>query len=279
MDFISHNIADLILFIGQQTRFFWENLTLLNFSFTQVFIDILLVSILFYYLFLILKGSRAVNILFGMILVAFVFAISKTLELAALNWILDKFLTIALVAIPVIFQQELRMALEKIGHTKFFLGQQNKEINLLINNIVQSCEQLAAEKLGGLIALENTVPLKEYIETGVALDAKVTKELLLNIFYPKSPMHDGAVILREDRIVAASCILPHTFKNYGQILGTRHKAALGLSEGTDAQIIVVSEEKGTISYAINGQLERNITPARLQNLLMQFYKPVKKKKQ
>lgn len=278
METISHWIAEIILFIGKQAQTFWENVTLLNFSFTQVFIDILLVSILFYYLFLLLKGSRAVNVLFGLIIVGFIFTISKALQLFALGWLLDRFLTLILVAIPVIFQQELRMALEKLGHTKFSLSQKVKAINLLISNIVEACETLAKEKSGALIVLENTVPLKEYVDTGIKLHAKVTKELILSIFLHHSPLHDGAVIIKDDEIVAASCVLPHSFKSYGQVLGTRHKAALGLSENTDAKIIVISEEKSTISFAEKGSMERNISPARLQVLLNDFLKPGRHKK-
>lgn len=275
MDVINQFLAKFILTIGQQTQTFFENLSLLNFSLPQVLLDILLVSILFYYGFLILKGSRAVNVLLGLVVVIFVFAFSKAFQLTTLNWILDKFFTIALVALPVIFQQELRMALEKIGHTKFSLSQKVKETNLLISNVVEACEFLVKQNHGALIVFENAISLKEYVETGVPLNAKLSKELLVSIFHPKSPLHDGAVIIQNGQIAAASCILPHSFKSYGQVLGTRHKAALGLSEATDARIIVVSEEKGATSFAQQGNLERNITPARLQILLTDFLKPGK----
>lgn len=278
MNFVSKWIADFIFSVGHQAQAFWENLTLLNYSFTQVTIDIILVSILFYYLFLLLKGSRAVNILFGLIIIGLVFILSKALQLVTLGWILDRFFTVVLVAIPVIFQQELRMALEKLGHTKFSYSQKTKEINLIVSNIVEACDQMAKEKVGALIVFENTIPLKEYVETGVPMQSKISKPLILSIFQPKSPLHDGAIIIKDEQIVAAACLLPHTYKNYGQILGTRHKAALGLSETTDAKIVVVSEEKGTISYVQKGELERNITSAHLQNILTELLKPKTKKK-
>lgn len=278
MEALSHWIADFIFFVGNQAQLFWENLTLLNSSFIQVFIDIALVAILFYYLFVILKGSRALNILLGLIIIGFVFYLSKILQLLTLGWILDKFLTIILIAIPVIFQQELRMALEKVGHTKFSLSQKVKELNLMVSNIVEACEYMAKNKVGALIVLQNTVPLKEYIDTGRTLNAKISKELLLSIFQTRSPLHDGAVIIENDQLVAASCVLPHSFKSYGQVLGTRHKAALGLSENTDAKIIVISEEKGTISFVANGSIEKDISPARLQIILADFLKPHKPKK-
>ena len=148
----------------------------------------------------------------------------------------------------------------------------------MISNIVEACEYMSKEKIGALIVLQNTVPLKEYIATGIPLHSTISKELILSIFMNRSPLHDGAIIIQDDSIVAASCVLPHSFKNYGQVFGTRHKAALGLAENTDAKIIVVSEEKGQISYAEHGHMERNINPARLQALLTEFLKPSHPKK-
>lgn len=273
MDIFSRWLADAVLFIGRQAQGFWENLILLNFSPGQVVIDILLVSILFYYIFVLLKGTRAVNILFGLIIVGFVFALSKALQLVTLGWLLDRFLTVILVAIPVIFQQELRMALERIGHTKIPTSQKERELTAMINNLVESCDYMGKQKIGALIVLENSVPLKEYVDTGIPLNSKLSKELILSIFMNRSPLHDGAVIIRDGLLAAASCVLPHSFKTYNQTLGTRHKAALGLSENTDAKIVVVSEEKGTISFAQNGHLEQNISLSRLQAMLTDFLKP------
>jgi len=273
MDIFSKWIADSVLFIGREAQGFWENLMLMNFSPAQVIIDILLVSVLFYYLFILLKGSRAVNILIGLVIIGFVFALSKAFQLVTLGWLLDKFFTVVLVAIPVIFQQELRMALERLGHTKIPLTQREKEMKEMLKDIVESCDYMGKQKIGALIVFENSVPLKEYIDTGIFLNAKISKELLLSIFMNRSPLHDGAVIIKDGVLVAASCILPHSFKTYHQSLGTRHKAALGLSENTDAKIIVVSEERGSISYAHNGHLEQGISLARLQMLLGDFLRP------
>jgi diadenylate cyclase len=273
MDIISKWLAEFVLFIGHQAQGFWENLTLLNFSPIQVIIDILLVSILFYYIFVLLKGSRAVNILIGLVIIGFVFALSKALQLVTLGWLLDRFLTVILVAIPVIFQQELRMALERLGHTKIPTSQKEKELTTMINNLVESCDYMSKQKIGALIVLENSVSLKEYIDTGIPLNAKISKELILSVFMNRSPLHDGAVIVKDGILVAASCVLPHSFKTYSQVSGTRHKAALGLSENSDAKVIVVSEEKGTISYAHNGHIEQNVSLPRLQILLTDFLKP------
>jgi len=274
MEFINETVADFIMFITQSAGAFYENVKLTQ-SWPQGIIDILLVSIVFYYIFLLLKGSRAIHILIGLSILAFIFLMSKALQLFATGWLLDRFLTLILVAIPVIFQQELRRGLEKLGQTRIFTGHEVKSADILISNLVEAGVMMSSKKIGALIVLKREVSLNEYAETGVPINGKVSKELLLTIFFPKSPMHDGAVIVDGDRVIAAGCILPHSYKQTDRTLGTRHKAAVGLAENTDAHIIVLSEEHGTISYAYNGKLERNIAPERLQQLLEAFYEPKK----
>ncbi|MFC1599571.1 diadenylate cyclase CdaA [Patescibacteria group bacterium] len=278
MEFINNTIAEFLLFITREAGAFWENLSLLQFSAPQVIIDILLVSIVFYYIFVLLKGSRAIHILIGLAILAFVFILSKALQLFATGWLLDRFLTIILVAIPIIFQQELRRGLEKLGQTRIFSSNEVKATDIQISNLVEASVDMAKHRIGSLIVLKKDVSLTEYAETGVPINGKLSKELLLNIFFPKSPLHDGAVILNGGTIEAAACVLPHSYKHVDRSLGTRHKAAIGLSENTDAHIIVVSEERGTISYAHNGRLVKDIEPERLQGLLEQFYIPKTKKK-
>ncbi|MFC1810431.1 diadenylate cyclase CdaA [Patescibacteria group bacterium] len=275
MDFLNQAIADFLLFISREAGTFWENLSLLQFSGPQVIIDILLVSIVFYYIFILIKGSRAIHILIGLAILAVVFIMSKAFALFATGWLLDRFLTLILVAIPVIFQQELRRGLEKLGQTRIFTGGDMKATDIQISNLVEASVYMAKHKVGSLIVLKKDVNLNEYAETGVPINGKISTELLLNIFFPKSPLHDGAIIIEGNTIVAAACVLPHSYKHADKSLGTRHKAAIGLSENTDAHIIVISEEKGTISYAYNGRLMRNITPERLQELLEKFYAPKK----
>ena len=185
------------------------------------------------------------------------------------------------------------MALERIGRPKISLSQKERELAGVINNLVESCEYMSKQKIGALIVLENTVPLKEYIDTGTLLNAKISKDLILSIFMNRSPLHDGAIIIKDDILVAASCILPHSSKTSqigwqtvsqtgsqtsSHTLGTRHKAAIGLSESTDAKIIVISEEKGTISFAQNGDLDQGIALNRLQLLLNDFFKPPRSNK-
>lgn len=273
MDFLNNAVADFILFISREIGAFWENLVLMQFSWPQVVIDILLVSIVFYYLFVLLRGSRAVHIIIGLAILAFIFILSNLLQLFATGWLLDRFLTLILVAIPVIFQQELRRGLEKLGQTRIFTNNDVSASSIQISNLVEASVIMAENKIGALIVLHKDVSLTEYAETGVQINGKISKELLLNIFFPKSPLHDGAVIIKGDKLIAAACVLPNSYKMDDHQLGTRHKAAIGLAENTDAHVIVVSEEKGTISYAHNGRLEKNITPERLQKFLEDFYKP------
>lgn len=277
MEIITRPIAEFIVFIGSQAQAFWANLTLLNFSYQQIIVDILLVSFFFYYIFSLLKRSRAFHILVGILIMSLIFLFSKILQLPTLGWLLDRILTIALVAIPVIFQQELRMGLERLGKTKFSLHNETRTLYRMIIHLVDASYTLAKSKKGALIVLQHAVPLKEYADTGIPLQAVISKELLLSIFNLQSPLHDGAVIIEKQRIVAAGCILPHSFKQSGTGLGTRHKAALGLSENTDASIIVVSEERGTVSFAHEGTLEKDISASRLQGLLSEVLKLPRKK--
>lgn len=277
MEIVSHWIAELIVFIGSQARVFWENVTLLNFSTTQILLDIIIVSVIFYFLFSILKGSRALHVLIGLAIIGGLFIVSRAFQLVALTWLLERFFTVILVAIPVLFQQEFRMALERLGHTKLFLQHKEQEIEQMTQEIVKACTKLASEKVGALIVLQQNITLKEYEDTGVSLQAKVSAVLIESIFHTTSPMHDGAIIIGNQRIRSASCILPHSYKNI-QGLGTRHKAALGLSETTDAAVIVVSEEKGTISFAKGGTLEKNIQPNTLHRLIIQTLQPPRPKK-
>lgn len=278
MDFISQFVTNFIILVGEQTKVFWDNLVLLNFSWQQITLDIVLVAVIFYFIFVLIKGSRAFHVLIGLIFIILLYFLSKMLQLVALGWLMDRFMTVVLVAIPIIFQKEIRMGLERLGNTKVFLTQKARKIDRMIINITDACEYMAKEKIGALIVLQKSIPLKEYVDTGILLNASVSKELILSIFQPKGPLHDGAVIIGNEKIQAASCILPHSFENTDSSMGTRHKAALGLSENSDAAVVVVSEERGAISYALNGSMERNISKGRLQTLLQEALQPSNKKK-
>lgn len=275
MNAISQAIAKSIFIITDATRNFWENINVSQYTAFQVVVDILLVAILFYWLIQLIRGSRATNIMLGLIVVAFVFALSRWLQLLALGWLLDRLLTVILVAIPIIFQQELRRGLEKLGRTKFFLAQEAKEIDFIRSEIISACFEMAKQRLGGILVFRGEVSLKEYIDTGVLLSARISKELLLAIFSKESPLHDGAVIIDQNRLIAAGAVLPHSFKEYGHRFGTRHKAALGLSESTDAKVMVISEQRGTVSYVFEGRIEEDISPERSQLILTEIFTPKK----
>ena len=278
MDLISKSIAGWIAHIATVAGEFWQNLVYADLSLWQVILDIGIVSLVIYLLFSMLKGSRSISILLGLIIMSLFFLVSKALNLLTVGWILDRFFTIFLVSIPIIFQQELRMALERLGNTPFLAGEKNVTLDAMIAEIIESCNFLAQKKEGALIVLRHGIPLKEYIETGTKMDALVSRELLISIFHGKGPLHDGAVIIENNRITAAACILPTSFDNKEKSYGTRDKAAIGLTDHTDASVIVISEERGTISFAKNGRLERDIDAARLQQLLKIVLEPKTRRK-
>jgi diadenylate cyclase len=278
METLSRWTADLILLVGHQARTLWENLTILNFSWQQVALDIVLVAVLLYFLLVLIRGTRAVHILTGLIVIALIYWLSRAMQLVTLGWLMDKFLTVILVAIPVIFQQEMRMALERLGHTNLFVKQKERQLDRMISFITDACATMARAKTGALVVIQNSVPLKEYVDTGIALDAEITSELLLSIFNHDSPLHDGAVIIRNGRLAAAACLLPHTSVTDGPLMGTRHKAGLGLSEATDAAVIILSEERGTISFAHHGEMAKNIPIENLKARLDAILNPARHRK-
>lgn len=241
-------------------------------------LDILLVAYLIYRLFLLIKDTRAVQLIKGLVILLAAAAISRWLGLYTITWILDNIRTVVLVAIPVVFQPELRRALEQIGRGRFFvrsvanLGEE--EVRHLVEQIVKAVTALARTKTGALIIIERKTGLKDYIETGIKIDGMVSSEVLSNVFVPNTPLHDGATIIRGDRLVAAGCFLPLTENyNLNKNLGTRHRAALGISEISDALAIIVSEETGVISFAAEGKLTRFLDDKSLTERLNQLIVP------
>ncbi len=238
-------------------------------------IDILLVTLIFYGLFRLMQGTQAVQLLRGVIIVVLLtILITNVLQLAAFSWLIRNSLSALLVAIPVIFQPELRRALERVGRAGFSMNRQESTSDRMIEEISQACQRLAERRHGALIVLERETGLQEYIDTGTRMGGKVSVNLLLTIFFPNTALHDGAVIIREDEIVAAGCVLPLA----GDImpdrqLGLRHRAALGVTEETDSVSIVVSEETGIISIAHNARMIRRLDVKRLEKILKAFYKP------
>lgn len=242
-----------------------------NFDWRSI-IDIAVVAVIFYQLLMLIKGTRAVQLLKGLLVLLVVSIAAKQLGLNTLTWMLDKLWTMLLVALPVVFQPELRRALERLGRGKFISMHPTtagpEELKKLIEELVRSTQVLAQSRIGALIVIEKNTGIQEFVETGVKIDGVVSSEFLVNIFIPRSPLHDGAVIIRGDRVAAAGCFLPLTQDTGLQKdLGTRHRAALGLSEVSDALVIVVSEETGVISVAQNGKLARFLDEKSLRDLL------------
>ncbi len=242
---------------------------LFQISLTVDILDIILVAFLFYRLFLLIKGTRATQMFIGLFLLIIVSFFAQWLNLNALNWILSSLKTVWVIAFVILFQPELRKALTQLGHNRiigFFI---KVEESGTVPEIVKSCHQLSQKGLGAIIVIEQDVGLRNYIETGTPLDARVTAELLGTIFTPPGPLHDGAVVIEKNRIVAAGCILPLSQNpRLGKSLGTRHRAGLGLSEESDAIVIIVSEETRMISLAIGGKLKRKLDINTLRNDLI-----------
>lgn len=243
------------------------------FHISDVF-DILIVAVCVYLFMRAIRGTRAVHLVRGIIIAACIYALSVVFRLDTLNYILNGVVQVAIFAVIVIFQPELRKLLEQLGRLKFlhFLGfvfdSEGENTEEMVENIASAAADMSQTRTGALIVIERGTRLGEYMNSGTALDANVTKELLTNIFVPNTPLHDGAVIIRDNKIITAGCVLPLTANpNLSSELGTRHRAALGLSEASDAVIVVVSEETGKISIAMNGSLTRNLNESSLTKAL------------
>jgi len=247
------------------------------FSIWRPTLEILFIWALLYYLIRFFQGTRAMHVLMGLIFLAIIFNIAKFLELNSINWVLTKLFAAGVVAFLIIFQPELRRALARIGQNTFFgtFLQQGGTID----ELVQACEHLSRNRIGGIIAIERDVGLKNYIESGIELDAKVTAELLITIFSPNTPTHDGGIIIQSDRIASCGSLFPLSQNTaLARSLGTRHRAAIGLTEETDAVSVVVSEETGAISVAIYGKLTRDLDGEGLRRVLLSLFKASKKSK-
>jgi diadenylate cyclase len=244
-------------------------------SFLDV-VDILIVAIVLYKCYLLIKNTRAVALLKGLVMLLFATLVSKWLGLNVINWLLQKTMTMVMVALPIVFQPELRRALEQLGRGRVFIQNHflnEEETGVLLAEIQQAVEVLAKNKTGALLVFEKETGLSDYMETGVKLEGLVSSELLINIFVPNTPLHDGAVIIRGNRVMAAGCILPLTEeRSLAKELGTRHRAAMGLSEQADCLVVVVSEETGAVSAASGGILTRYVDEQTLQKLLQKVYK-------
>ena len=237
-------------------------------------LDILVVTLFLYNLYVLIKKTSATALLKGLLLLGLFTLLAGWLQLHAVSWIMAQLMTMILVALPVVFQPELRRALEQIGRGKFYVSSPimtEKEWTNVIDNVVDAAVEMGKKKIGALLVFERTVGLDDYIDTGIRIEGLVSEELLGNIFIVNTPLHDGAVIIRENRIMAAGCLLPLTRdRSLSSELGTRHRAAIGISEQADCVVLVVSEETGTISYTYGGHIYRHMDAETLRNRLRGF---------
>ncbi len=247
-------------------------------------LDIALVAGIFFGLLYSLRDTQAMSLLRGMIFLFVLLALLTSLvALPAFSWLVSSALPALLLSIPVIFAPEIRRALERIGRAGAFVPPASRvssaKTELAIQAIVNAAARLSARQHGALIVIQRVEGLENFVETGVRMEARVTPELLLQTFYPNTPLHDGAAIIADGRLVAAACVMPLSSsgilnRSPERQMGLRHRAALGISEATDAVAVVVSEETGSISIAHSGRMIRRIDPERLENILLAFYRPL-----
>nr|NIS39978.1 TIGR00159 family protein [Desulfuromonadales bacterium] len=231
-------------------------------------LDIAIVAFIIYRIFLLIKGTRAVQMLLGLAVILGVYVVSQVVGLFTLHWFLDNFLSSIILVVVVIFQSDIRRALMHVGRNPFFAGLSTQEELEIIDEIVQSCVSLANKRVGALLVIERETGLKDLLEVGTRLDARISSDLITAIFLPYSPIHDGAVIIQQGRIQQAGCFLPLSPNpDISKALGTRHRAAIGLTELVDAVAIVVSEETGKISVVVGGRITRDLDSTGLKKVL------------
>ena len=241
-------------------------------------VDIVLVTFIFYKAIILIRGTRAEQLVKGVAMLLIVTVLSRQLGFVTFNWVLESVMTIGLIAIPIVFQPELRRGLESLGRGKIFTRSSylygEKDFEPMLDELIKAIQVLVKKKLGALIVLERETGLNEFIETGISIDGHISAELMINIFLSRSPLHDGAAIIRGNRLVAAGCYLPLTENpNLSKELGTRHRAALGVSELSDAVALIVSEETGVVSLTSNGKLTRYLDEKTLKQMLINLCKP------
>ncbi len=233
-------------------------------------IDIVLIAFVIYRIIDLIRGTRAVQMLIGLAVVFLTYLSSQYFEFYTLNWILDNFLSSILLVIVVIFQDDIRRALTQVG-TRPFFGGERRIYQEELEEIVRAAVSLAGRRIGALMVLQREVGLNQYVEGGTQLDARVSRELITSIFVPASPIHDGALIVHHGRIIAAGCFLPLTANPHvSKTLGTRHRAAIGLTEETDALVVVISEEEGAISMVREGRITRGVDAGTLRSTLQKL---------
>jgi len=235
-------------------------------------VDIALVYYLVYRILLIIKGTRAFQMLIGIGIIVLALVASRALEFYTLDWLFHSFWSQIVLAVVILFQPEIRRALAQVGERHLFRSLSPVESSKFVEESVKAAVSMANKRIGALIVLERDTDLSTIVEMGTELDAKITKEILVSIFLPYSPIHDGAAIIRGGRIIAAGCFLPLTLSsNLSKALGTRHRAAVGLTEESDAVVVVVSEETGEISVVQHGSIAHNVDTQTLRNMLSELF--------
>ena len=235
-------------------------------------LDIGIIAFVLYRLIHMIRGTRAMQMIIGLVVILLAYVSSQMFGLFTLNWVLDNFLGSIILVIIVIFQSDIRRALTQFGTAPLFGGADRIERGKVLVEITKAVVSLAARRIGGLIVLEREVGLNEYIEVGTRLDARVTRELLESVFIPHSPMHDGALVIQKGRVAAARCFLPLSVDpNLSQAFGTRHRAAVGLTEETDAVAVVISEERGKISLVVGGKVTQDLEGPQLRSSLQRLF--------
>ena len=248
------------------------------------FVDIIVVAVLIYKVIPLFRSGNTLRIVWAILIVFVVGWIADILNMYTLNYLIEEFTTVGLIALVVLFQPELRRLLDHLGSVRIsnILGieRTKQELDTVITQTVMACEHMSKEKIGALIVFARDNPLEEYCKKGTEVDAQVSDQLLRNIFFPKAALHDGAMIVREGRVAAAGCVLPLSeSKRLGADLGTRHRAGMGISEVSDAVVVIVSEETGTISVAVGGMLKRHLAPQTLERLLRNELMPSEDEKE
>lgn len=245
----------------------WRDIT----NILKDIIDILVVSFIIYKTFLLIKGTRAIQLILGLIIIIFIFSLAEKIGLFTVGWIFNNFVGSIIFVIVVIFQNDIRRLLIALGRSPFFKKITYVQETLFYDELVNACVVMAKRKTGALIVIEREVGLEEFMEVGVRLDAEVNTELIVSMFQTATPLHDGAVIIREGRIKAAGCVLPLSINDeLDKQFGTRHRAGLGITEVTDAISIIVSEEKGFVSYAYKGEIAVEVGAENLKKTLKEF---------
>ncbi len=242
---------------------------------TWAFVDVLIIAIAIYRLLLLIRGTRAMQMVLGILILAgFAFLLSLIYPLTTLKWVMDKFYSSIFIILVILFQEDIRRVLSRMGKRTVFPSGETVASQHMLDEITRASSSLTSKKFGALIVIERNIILSRYVDIGILVDGRISKELLVSIFHPSSPAHDGAVIIQEGRIAAAGCFLPLTRdENINPDLGTRHRAAIGMSQETDALVVVVSEETQAISLVVDGNVSRNLSPKELRKALRNLLSP------